>query len=73
MLHQAQTIPLDDDLSVTVGFTMCFSAPTAQLVVTKPRTRAIVADLSIPTRQLDMLRAALSGVRDELMRYQTSP
>jgi hypothetical protein len=75
MLHKARTIALDDNLSVTVGYTMCFSAPTAQFMVNRKTSRPIeiVAAFSVSSVQLDELIAALSAVRDEVKRHSSAP
>lgn len=75
MIHDERVIELDGGYALSLGYTMCFSAPAvAATLVRRPpddgrvRGADVVASLSLSREQLDALIAALEQVRASMPR-----
>jgi hypothetical protein len=71
MVHEARLIELGDGVTVSIGFTSCFSSPAVAVAVLRRSPQnapQLVATLSLSPTEVDTLITALQQVRAALPR-----
>ena len=71
MIYGTRVVQLGNEQSLSVGYSMCFSAPTLSMIVGRARSAPasgveVVTTLSLSLAQLDALITTLQAIRAEM-------